>query len=536
MQQQMGMYALKALFLLAYTALYCSAFAINSVFAQPVLKQADSTFGVTNSASLPNSAQPTLPSVSFGTGIQKSFDFYGKLLVITKQLEQTLRAFPEYTNFHQARLYQVNDTTFEVRVVVESVSNTGGRYDTVRAKRSQDDITYLRNRVMLNFNTASVVPMMLTDVRSEASNLLLLNAAVVGAVHGLSVSTAALAVSLQQGQIATAFVNPLQSPLFGAGVGILAFGAGAYLAVQQDISIPQATFASGSLWNGMFHGWSLYGLLAGESVTSRTADHALGTVLAGVVGSAGETVLALELAKAWNLSESQAVMMNTLGTFGMLAGVNASIAAFNTPLFGQAVSSSAEINRISAATSLGLSALGYWAGHLIGTNERYTYGDGVILASAGIMGMAASLPLASAVRDVAWANVLTTVTTGLGLYAGTALLKGKDFTTTQGGLVALSTLGGMGLGLYAGALSAISQPAQQRAEVSPLLYGMLLGGAAGFGISYALQANVGAAQALTGNLRVDLSPLGFAAALLPVPPTTAPLVTAPLLNVRYTFK
>jgi hypothetical protein len=141
-----------------------------------------------------------------------------------------------------------------------------------------------------------------------------------------------------------------------------------------------------------------------------------------------------------------------------------------------------------------------WAGHQLAHAERYTEGDARTYLNAGLLGAQVGGSILSLTESPSEsprfvAGTLTASALG-GLAAGTVLLRDRDFSKSEGNLIALGTYAG---GLMGSALAAVGESEEDGAFVLSTLGSVL-----GFGISVGIFAEDAERRATTAASALDL--------------------------------
>jgi len=351
---------------------------------------------------------------------QVPVDSQGKLKSIDITLEKKLKLFPEYPGFLEAKLYQLNDSSFSLEISYKPEK------EVLRTRRQMSLNEAIDFRQLISNNISLKAPQSLLD-QSGRTSLLIVNTLVGAQYYGTTISSLISDNSYD----------------FSIGVSLIAAGASFYIpyAITRNLDITkgQARMAIYGQTRGIVHGALLPVLFTSDP------NYKL-TLSLGMAGSIAEGILGYRWAKKENFSVGRAGAIGVYGDFGMGIG----LAAFNSVgLLDGSVGSN-----MAALSILGGGALGAYAGYRISKSEYYTEGDLFALQGAGMLG--AYLP--SSILYVLGAEdspKLITLGAALGaaggLYFGDRLAFNQDFSTRQGVFIMLSqfagALTGMGLGL-----------------------------------------------------------------------------------------
>jgi hypothetical protein len=187
---------------------------------------------------------------------------------------------------------------------------------------------------------------------------------------------------------------------------------------------------------GILHGILLHGLLDGREFFDSQSERILTTTL---LTSVGEGIAGYMIAGANNLSEGKANVITTVGSFGLGAGA--------------AIGYLADVDDFQGYSGLMLlgTGAGFVAGTSIANTQQFTAGDAEVFAVAGSLGtyVPAALLYAFGADDDGADLLVGTALAGTagGLYAGSQLVKGHDFTDAEGDYIALGTIAGGALGV-----------------------------------------------------------------------------------------
>jgi hypothetical protein len=194
-----------------------------------------------------------------------------------------------------------------------------------------------------------------------------------------------------------------------------------------------------------------------------------------VVTGIAETVAGYAVATNTGMEPGRASVIATTCFYGLATGV------FTSLVIADVSTMSSDLGvRLGGGLSLAGAITGILVGDALADAQHFSPGDGSIYATSGFLGM--TLPMAILFGfgngDVSpgLLGATSIVTTIGGLYLGTALIRGRNYRSSDGTICILSTLGGGLLGLGAGLLMPGSGPE----ALFPWI-----GAAAGFGLSFA---------------------------------------------------
>ena len=399
--------------------------------------------------------------------VQVPLDRDSTLYVLDADLRQELGLFPEASGFQEARLYQADEADYELAI------------------RYEQDGRVLRER-------RSLAPAEVEDLRAQITK-------------GLA-TTKRLPPGAQEGRYglvaATTFHGLIEGGLLagtfdaeGSGAATLSLLGGAmgffvplFATQNTPVSEAEADMVFYGGLQGYAHAVQVMGVLAGEDLPGR------GTAGLAALGGALEATVGYRIARRNNWSAGHAEMVAANGIGGNLVGLGIGGALVGEePDFDEAT-------RVIAGASLLGSIGGAYLGHRMGRTDRYTEGDARVYAqsalqSANLMGSFLSLQDDLSPRGTA---LLLSGSGVGGAVLGRYLVRGRDFTGTQGSLVALGSVAGSLLGL---AVTSGGETGDAAAVVQAL------GSAAGFGITYAVLEGEARRQAARGSssLKLDLN-------------------------------
>jgi hypothetical protein len=288
------------------------------------------------------------------------------------------------------------------------------------------------------------------------------------------------------------------------------------LAVTNSIDV---TDANAILYNygatrGIIHGVFLHNLLFDVD------DAAKGSIAMGMLGSIGESIAGFAVAS--KMSAGTASTISVCGDFGIGIGLGTCglLDLFQT-----------EQERAVAATVLLGSAGGLIAGGLLASDQSYTRGDAFVLEGAGLLG--SYVPLAALELLGVESGKTYIAASMLGSVAGIALahgslVRGKDFTTGQGVLIQLGTVGGA----LAGAGIAYLVSPRGNGDGTLFLTSSAIGAVGGFALTYTLFSKDLRKREASSSWRLHLLPGGFLTSRL-MKNSPLSLSHAPVLTVEY---
>lgn len=397
----------------------------------------------------------TLLAIGFGGGTaptvaqdrQVPVDQDSTVYSLTPDLREALGLFPEVSGYQGAELYR-GEEDFELVIRFEQ----NGQVRRERRSLSVADVRELRREVTKALGTVGEQRSFTQEGR-----------------YGLIAATTFH--GLVEGGLIVGAIGEEEG---NAGSIVLASGAAGFffpLLATRRVRVTEGeadmTFYGGA--QGYAHAAQTASLLLGSDADGRfTAG--LAAVFGAVEGTAGYLV-----ARRNNWSGGHAEMVSFTGLGGNLIGLGLGAALVEDP--GQTEEFGQE-NRILSGMSMVGSLAGIYLGHRMGRTGRYTEGDARVYLQGALQGvnlMGSFLALGE-VQTRATALLLTGSGTAGGLL-GRWMVQDRDFTGTEGNLIAL--------GSVAGSLLGLAFTAGDSTEDSAVI-AQSLGAATGFGITYAV--------------------------------------------------
>lgn len=368
---------------------------------------------------------------------------------IEPSLRDAADLFPDVTGFEGAELYRMEDGGYELVVRFRAQ----GRTRRERRSLSDEEVRTLRARVTRALEAQAQEG---TRPFTQEGRYGLMAATT---LHGLA-----------EGGLLAGAVGAEGS---GAATLVLVGGATGFfvpLFATQGARVTEgeadATFYGGL--QGYAHAVQLAALVAGDDADSR------GTAgLAALMGAAEGTAGYLT-ARRHDWTGGHAEMVTYTGITGNLLGlaVGAAVLGEEDPGNGEGRP------RVLGGASLLGSLAGMYLGHRLGRTDRYTEGDARIYFQTAAQGanLMGSFLSVDDFPDARASSLLLTGATVAGGLLGRRLVRDRDFTGTQGNLVALGSVAGSLLGL------AVTLESDETATA----VAQSLGSAAGFGVTYGL--------------------------------------------------
>lgn len=402
---------------------------------------------------------------------QIPFDESGKILVITKSLNDEYRWFEPTETFLEARLFRMTDSAFVLEITRRS--DLGNERE--RRPLSMVEMLSLRARIQLN-----AAPFEVGGLDQSGRSALLWGSTLWSLLYyGTAIS---YAFSSEGSAVAA------PSYLIAGGLG---YFIPAILTQDANVTAGAASLAVGGMFQGALHGWALAGLIGGENINPRT-----GFALS-VLGGVSETIAGYVIGSNTGISEGAAGLINTTEFYGAAGGALAALTIVGTDVSGN--------TGIRVVSGLGL--LGAAGGILVGNeiikSQHVTSSDATVYAVSGALGLGLPYAILSAVSP---SDVSSRLITGIGLlgaagglYLGTRLIDGLDYRENDGSTVLLSTLAGGVIGL------GISQLVDSPSAIWPIVWASSAGG---FFVGRAL-ARPDVETKSMGKLDFNFNPLGL---------------------------
>jgi hypothetical protein len=407
-------------------------------------------------AAAPSAAQDT----------QVPVDPDSTVYAIDPALREAGELFPEVSGFEEATLYQVEGGGYELVVRYRE----GGQVRRERRSLSAEEVRALRAEVARALEARRSQ----TPSTQEGRYGLVAATTFHGLVEG---GLLAGATGAEEGNAATL-------TLLGGAAGFFV-----PLFATQGARVTEgeadATFYGGL--QGYAHAVQLTALLAGDDADGR------GTAgLAALLGAAEGTAGYLTARRNdWTGGHAEMITYTGIGGNAVGFGVGAALVGEDDPAEEEGRV------RVVGGTSLLGSLAGLYLGHRLGRTDRYTEGDARIYfqtaaQAANLMGSFLSV---DGFPDARASSLIVTGSAVAGGVLGRRLVRGRDFTGTQGNLVALGAVAGSLLG------AALTFDADQ-GETTAIA--QALGSAAGFGVTYGLLEGDARRQAASATSSLDL--------------------------------
>ena len=408
---------------------------------------------------------------------QVAFDNDGTIFALTQTLNEQYGVITGFDGFVEARLFQRGtDSTYLLEVVILR----DGKRERSTQILSQQDIELIRRKL-----AAAAAPPTVSLDQSGRTSLLWGSTLWSLLYYGTATS------------IALNIDNPSVPILLAGGLGYL---VPALITSNLPVTDGAASLALGGMFQGTLHGWALAALTGGQTPFDNDTPR-LGLGLSVLTGVA-ESVVGYVVATETHMSEGRAGVINTTSFYGLLSGVLVTAAVFD-----QVQPSSDVAARSLGGMALAGAAAGVVVGNLLADAQYYSPGDATMYGISGLLGAALPVVVMAAIQPD---NMSATATSLLclggtvgGLWAGSELVKGKDYPSSDGTVSIISLLGGGAIGL------GLSQAFDMAPEWSALMsYAGALGG---FCVSLALarpEEPTRSTSWLDLDVDVDVNPLG----------------------------
>ena len=449
--------------------------------------------------------------------VQVPMDDDHKVMVIDKELESKLALFTEYPGFEEARLFRKTDNSYILEITYKLDSDIM----KIRKDMTEEEVKELRFTVTNCIETSC--PTVLLDQEGRTEFLI--------GTTVLSLGYYGVTVPNMLGADESDSYVALYSLTSAAGFFV------PYL-ITQNSAVPKASASLGIYGgiSGIAHGMFLHWMFADEKKEVyyydyfgnryeyyEESDFLDPEEMAAVTTlfSIAELTAGFVIAKNTNMTEGTADVISSIATFGTLYGLGAQVV----------IDEDAERSSYGLCGLIG-SAAGFTVGSMVANTQNYTTGDATVLSTAGWLG--AYLPF-SLYATVLEDDFEFNEATGLamlgsigGLVWGANLVKGYDFTSSQGSYIGWGTpLGGLlGFGIGYGI-----DPDSPRIP-------LLLSSAASittFAILYNSYKKDAKEISFLDNLNVQVSPLGMAALTGANNNFIQKGMSIPVMNISYTF-
>lgn len=409
----------------------------------------------------------------------ESFDRKLNIDVVDQATEARAGLFPDVSNFEEARLLIQRDSSY----ILEILYKENGKFERKRTSLTAQDVLKLRAKLEERLAT---MPTQLNQ--SGRSSFLTTTTTAAVAFYGWAIPTA-LGMSSSQAYVA--------SDLFIGGAGFLI----PWLATEHaEVTRGMSSLARHGALAGAAHGLILTYLIDNNA----SYQTVIGTT---AIGSIAELGAGYEIAHATHLSEGSANIIEDLGTYGYLFGLEGLFLATDSPN-----------ENTTLASLLAGTAVGYAAGVYLANDQHYTVGNASVVSNT--IGLGTLLPVA------AWLVILDPARfeipsgyrvpfaasamagTIFGTYIGHNWIKDLRLSEAQGNYLALATLGGT---LFGAGAAYLVDPRPN--SVTPYVLLITAGAVGGFGIMFDYCRNHPEHFEETMKLDLNVTPSGLLGAL-----------------------
>ncbi|HYM20285.1 MAG TPA: hypothetical protein VEW28_04690 [Candidatus Kapabacteria bacterium] len=443
------------------------------------------------------------PGSMFAQEVQVPFDSSGKIDVISSDIEQSLRLFPTYQHFLEARLFQQRDSSF----ILEVTSIVEGKHLRDRLPKTRQDVTQLRHAVD---SLASERSLSVFLDQNSRSKFLVYETLFGTFVYG-------------------PFIIAASNPSGSAGTGIeLVIGGLGYLipsALTQNSTFTdgESSLALGGAFLGLGHG-ALIDVLATNGSPGKES------FVLSTVTSIAETGIGYAVAHNTNMAEGTADVIRYCGLFGAVQGAGIGLLANNTNPSGSVIS----------GLALAGSAGGFYAGTVLANNQKYSRGSASVLLTAGLFGTYITGILTAAAMtnsnftstDGRLLTVMTMAGNAGGVVLAHNLMSDKHYSTADGINVMLGTSAGYLIGT--GVAYLILNGHANNNSLWTLAVPSVIGTVVGFALSVSTNGK-GRGDDHSSNWKIDFNPGGFAGLLIKHNRPSNSTYATPIASVRYNW-
>ena len=413
--------------------------------------------------------------------ISVPLDSAGRLVVIDRGLERRINLFADVPGFIEARLFEAPDGSF----TLEITHTVGGRLARTRRALTPAEAARFRARVTAALTSRARTALVDQDGRTEL---------LVGAFTlALGYYGWAVPVVLHVDDERTAI------GLYTLTAGVSFFAPLAATA-RARVTRGQASLANWGGTRGVVNGMMVAALFDAEGSSSR------GLIGAGLAGSLAGGIAGYVAAGRADYPQGSADAMGMLGDVGIGVGL---LTGYLLGGFDRDPATFAD-RRIGWLGGLTGAALGLFAGNRLAALERTTRGDVGVFRASTLIGASAGFTTVFASDDDPGgftkgqaAGLLAG--TGAGLVAARLLTRGRDFTSSQGTLVSVGSLGG---GLLGAGLAYLAT--DEDSDNDLVVIGGTAGAIVGFAVLYATFNDEARAEAAAERVGLRVGPGGVA--------------------------
>ncbi len=430
-------------------------------------------------------------------------DREGKITTLIGTTARKLELFNEFDNVLEARLYKAGADMYFLEILYLS------------------DNYPKKDRLQLNEFKVNELRKIVTDAIYEKDISLYLNQEgrpqflATTAILSLSIWGPSVPILLELNK----FSDVVGTWLIFSGVGFLIPYS---ICANSDITDGIANFASGGGILGTGHGALLSLLIGGKEVSLQ------GIYTGMLIGSLTELITNYHIAKKNNFSGGKSNVILLYSTVGSIYGIYFAGAVDFLKGFPKKFDAQA-----TAVTVLLTSALGYTLGANIANSQNYTEGDVSFKLNSWIIGtlLPASLLVLGDNKSPEVYCSLMSLGGVAGLILGNELVKGYDFSKSDGIYNTLATFSGGLLGTGLGSiLSSDVDSFPEKIKYAPLF--AVIGGGLGYFLTYFVATKTADFETKVSNFNIEINP---SALLIGNLAKTNEPMHLPLINFRYRF-
>lgn len=400
---------------------------------------------------------------------QVSFDLDCKVMTITSEINRSINLFTEFVNFKEATLFQAPDSSYILDIMTFSDNVLSRKKQTM----TKQDGEALREKASRLLQTMS--PNLLLD--HEGRPYLLTGNLILGL--GFYGWAAPIVLGLEEEAAYAGYC------LTSAASFLIPYA----LTSNKDVSLASAHFSVFGGINGIFHG-----ILLSELIGITSPGDGFGLTM---LTSISENIIMYHIASGSGMKAGKA---SVIANYSLLGAFDGFMLNFLYDGYDE--------DRLWTLAPLAGSFAGYFLGNYVANTQDYTSGD----ATVSFMPAWLSLYLASSVTIIASNNlspeafsIVSILSTGIGAYIGNNLVKGRNFTESQGNYTVLAVLAGSLIGSGIGALLFKEDGNSDAGRFLPLAG--CLGGIAGYTIAYEGYKGAASESGSTSSLDFGISPL-----------------------------
>ncbi len=354
-------------------------------------------------------------AISYADEVLVDINGQGKIRYIDSELEKNLKLFPDYKKFIEARIYKIDEKNYSLEILYYNDKNIETRKRTLL-----DEKGYQEFRKKVTERSAKIE--IKKELDQEGRYKLLTATTIYSLIlHGpmtsmiLDIDETKNFVALQCAMGSAGFFLPLW--------------------LTHDRQVTEASASSyiyGGL-GGLFHGVNFRLILFGESdISDRISSSlVLGMSLAEGIGS-------FYITERYNYSPGKVDNIASGYFWG-------TVWAFEIMYIASEMENARASGAVLFAGSLAGTGLGYYMSNI----ENYSRGDVVVQNSVTLLGAYVPLAIVDMTKTDNEKIFIASSLSGsiLGAVLGYYLIKDKDFSTGQGGLISLGEFAGGLLGI-----------------------------------------------------------------------------------------